>query len=324
MSDYTEYLKKIKAAESGGNKYAKNPFPKQTASGIFQFTKGTWQDLGFDWKDRYDENKQYEAVNKFTNLNANYFKKNFKKEPTHADLYGMHWLGAAGYKKLYNADENASISEVMSDNEIAVNPTYTKNKNGSLKTVAEVRAILKGKTGEGVTPSTQLSPQEQPQAGYVGMLPNGLPDVYGQPYVAEEKVKEEETAEAPKRTDNANKLGFVADYEELAKQYEQQLQAQQKPILQQEIVEGVQYQPIQQNFQEGGIKIDPQGYWNPDNEGKPVIIPSPHIDMQNVSFPVLGTSLETGEQRLMTTNNKYFFANTKNVLEEPLKNYEKK
>ena len=123
MSDYTEYLKKIKAAESGGNKYAKNPFPKQTASGIFQFTKGTWQDLGFDWKDRYDENKQYEAVNKFTNLNANYFKKNFKKEPTHADLYGMHWLGAAGYKKLYNADENASISEVMSDNEIAVNPT---------------------------------------------------------------------------------------------------------------------------------------------------------------------------------------------------------
>ena len=46
--------------------------------------------------------------------------------------------------------------------------------------------------------------------------------------------------------------------------------------------------------------------------------------MQNVSFPVLGTSLETGEQKLMTTNNKYFFANTKNVLEEPLKNYEKK
>ena len=172
--------------------------------------------------------------------------------------------------------------------------------------------------------NSQTTPQEQPQAGYVGMLPNGLPDVYGQPYVAEEKVKEEETAEAPKRTDNANKLGFVADYEELAKQYEQQLQAQQKPILQQEIVEGVQYQPIQQNFQEGGIKIDPQGYWNPDNEGKPVIIPSPHIDMQNVSFPVLGTSLETGEQRLMTTNNKYFFANTKNVLEEPLKNYEKK
>jgi len=184
----------------------------------------------------------------------------------------------------------------------------------------KVKSIL-GTLGTAGLSSESNQTQE---AGYVGMLPNGLPDVYGQPYVAEEKVKEEETAEAPKRTDNANKLGFVADYEELAKQYEQQLQAQQKPILQQEIVEGVQYQPIQQNFQEGGIKIDPQGYWNPDNEGKPVIIPSPHIDMQNVSFPVLGTSLETGEQRLMTTNNKYFFANTKNVLEEPLKNYEKK
>lgn len=171
--------------------------------------------------------------------------------------------------------------------------------------------------------SNQVSSQEQPQAGYVGMLPNGLPDVYGQPYVAEEKVKEE-TAEAPKRTDNANKLGFVADYEELSKQYEQQLQAQQKPILQQEIVEGVQYQPLQQNFQEGGIKIDPQGYWNPDNEGKPVIIPSPSITTKGINYPIYGKSLETNEVKLMTPNNNYFFANTKNVLETPLKNYEKK
>ena len=286
--------------------------------------------------------------------------------------------------------------------------------------------------------------EEQHQAGYVGMLPNGLPDVYGQPYVAEEKVKEEETAEAPKRTDNANKLGFVADYEELAKQYEQQLQAQQKPILQQEIVEGVQYQPIQQNFQEGGtkkkalktadkvaeasfigkmldfipgaetvydikniisglgegdykkigantvgallpgvsgkafeavaedwlpetpeiekkkmkfnnntspakrqeylkkygagylnnsqfikevlnkyqdggIKTDPQGYWNPDNEGKPVIIPSNRISMKNVDFSVLGIA-DTGEMKIMMPGFDYFFSGAKKVTEIPLKN----
>lgn len=385
--------------------------------------------------------------------------------------------------------------------------------------------------------NNQTTSQEQPQAGYVGMLPNGLPDVYGQPYVAEEETKTE-TVEAPKRTDNANKLGFVADYEELSKQYEQQLQAQQKPILQQEIIEGVQYQPLQQNFQEGGtknkvlkttdkvaeasfigkmldyipgaetvydikniisglgegdykkigantvgallpgvsgkafeavaedwlpetpeiekkkmrfnintspakrqeylkkygagylnnpqfikevlnkyqdggtnaqpifkrkgvrknedgtesthlmtyaesngkyyayptlfqkddeswyelndknnwealkeakrkgeyyifdteegakkyaegswkenklkdggIKIDPQGYWNPDNEGKPVIIPSPEITMRGVDYPIYGKSIETGEVKLMTPNNNYFFANTQNVLEQPI------
>jgi hypothetical protein len=165
--------------------------------------------------------------------------------------------------------------------------------------------------------SSQTTPQEQPQAGYIGMLPNGLPDVYGQPYVAEEETKTE-TVEAPKRTENANKLGFVADYEELSKQYEQQLQAQQNPIIQQEIVEGVQYQPIQQNFQEGGIKIDPQGYWNPNNEGKPVIIPSPEITMKGIDYPIYGKSLETGEVKLMTPNNEYFFANTQNVLEQPV------
>lgn len=188
---------------------------------------------------------------------------------------------------------------------------------------SKIKSILGTLGASGLSSdNNQTIPQEQPQAGYVGMLPNGLPEVYGQPYVAEEETKAEETAEAPKRTENANKLGFVADYEELSKQYEQQLQAQQKPIIQQEIVEGVEYQPLQQNFQEGGIKIDPQGYWNPNNEGKPVIIPSPHIDMRGVNYPIYGKSLETNEVKLMTPNNKYFFANTKNVLETPI--YEKK
>jgi hypothetical protein len=162
--------------------------------------------------------------------------------------------------------------------------------------------------------------QEEVKKDYVGMLPNELPEVYGQPYAAAEKTKEEK--EVPKRTENANKLGFVADYEELSKQYEQQLQAPQRPFIQQEIVEGVQYQPIQQNFQEGGIKTDPQGYWNPDNEGKPVIIPSPSISMKDIDYPIYGKSLETGEVKLMTPNNNYFFANTQNVLEQPI--YEKK
>lgn len=161
----------------------------------------------------------------------------------------------------------------------------------------------------------QTFPQEQTQTGYIGMLPTELPEVYGQPYIAEEESKEE----SPKRTDNANKLGFVADYEELSKQYEQQLQVQQKPLIQQEIVEGVQYQPLEQSFKNGGIKVDSQGYWNPANEGKPVIIPSPQITMKGIDYPIYGKSLETGEVKLMTPNNDYFFANTQNVLEQPVK-----
>ena len=312
-----EIKDKISKVESGNNYKAVNK--ASNASGKYQFVRSTWEGLGYNWENRFDEKLQEEAMAKLTALNKNTFVSKFKTEPTDSDLYGMHFLGTAGYSKVKQADPNTPISELIKGQAYNLNKNVFE-KNGRPITVSEFNGWLTKKIGTGVS---QVGSQEQPQAGYIGMLPNGLPEVYGQPYVAEEETKTE-TAEAPKRTDNANKLGFVADYEELAKQYEQQLQAQQKPILQQEIVEGVQYQPIQQNFQEGGIKIDPQGYWNPDNEGKPVIIPSPHIDMQNVSFPVLGTSLETGEQRLMTTNNKYFFANTKNVLEEPLKNYEKK
>jgi hypothetical protein len=139
---------------------------------------------------------------------------------------------------------------------------YIKNVGEHKKRRDKFYSQISGEpyTEQQYTESSQTTPQEQPQAGYVGMLPNGLPEVYGQPYVVEEETKTE-TVEAPKRTENANKLGFVADYEELSKQYEQQLQAQQNPIIQQEIVEGVQYQPIQQNFQEGGYFFQKGGTW---------------------------------------------------------------
>lgn len=310
-----EIKDKISKVESGNNYKAVNK--ASNATGRYQFVKSTWEGLGYNWADRFDANLQEEAMAKLTALNKNAFVSKFKTEPTDSDLYGMHFLGTAGYSKVKQADPNTPISELIKGQAYNLNKNVFE-KNGRPITVSEFNGWLTKKMG---TEVSQTTSQEQPQTGYVGMLPNGLPEVYGQPYVAEEETKTE-TAEAPKRTDNANKLGFVADYEELSKQYEQQLQAQQKPILQQEIVEGVQYQPIQQNFQDGGIKIDPQGYWNPDNEGKPVIIPSPEITMKGVDYPIYGKSLETGEVKLMTPNNNYFFANTQNVLETPI--YEKK
>lgn len=314
-----EIKDKISKVESGNNYKAVNK--ASNASGKYQFVRQTWEGLGYNWADRFNPQLQEEAMAKLTALNKNAFVSKFKTDPTDSDLYGMHFLGTAGYSKVKQADPNTPISELIKGQAYNLNKNVFE-KNGRPITVAEFNGWLTKKMGTGVSQvNSQTIPQEQPQAGYVGMLPNGLPEVYGQPYVAEEETKTE-TAEAPKRTDNANKLGFVADYEELAKQYEQQLQAQQKPLIQQEIVEGVEYQPLQQNFQEGGIKIDPQGYWNPDNEGKPVIIPSSSITTKGVNYPIYGKSLETGEVKLMTPNNEYFFANTKNVLETPI--YEKK
>ena len=158
-NNYEEYFRRIRAAESGGNKYAKNPFKGQTASGIYQFTKGTFEGLGYDWKDRFDNNIQTQAAVKFTKQNEDYLKKRLGIKPNYADLYGAHFLGAAGYAKLYRTSNNLPISSVMSQDEIDVNPSYTKNKDGSLKTVGEVKAILAKKTG--VASTAQLEEEQE-------------------------------------------------------------------------------------------------------------------------------------------------------------------
>lgn len=72
-------------------------------------------------------------------------------------------------------------------------------------------------------------------------------------------------------------------------------------------------------MQEGGqIPISKNGVF--DTNGNPVIVPSNQITMQGVNYPILGISQETGEQKVMMPNvENYFFKDTKNVLEIPLK-----
>lgn len=70
--------------------------------------------------------------------------------------------------------------------------------------------------------------------------------------------------------------------------------------------------------QDGGeIPISSRGMYEFKNEN--VIVPtSGMITMKNIPHNILGTSLETGETKLMTPNNKYFFKDTQTVLETPL------
>jgi hypothetical protein len=122
--DYRKYLSKIRTAESSGDDYATNP---HGAAGRYQFLPSTWTNMGYNIKDIYNPKLQEEAVNKFTNWNANYLKKRLGIEPTDADLYGAHFLGAAGYSQLYQTPNNAPISTVMSPREISSNP-FVKGK----------------------------------------------------------------------------------------------------------------------------------------------------------------------------------------------------
>lgn len=73
--------------------------------------------------------------------------------------------------------------------------------------------------------------------------------------------------------------------------------------------------PIAKN----GIIQDDNGYWNPDNWGKPVEINSNDITMRGVNQLLMGVSKETGEKKLMVPEKRYTFTDTKHVIELPLK-----
>ena len=60
-------------------------------------------------------------------------------------------------------------------------------------------------------------------------------------------------------------------------------------------------------FQDGGdVPVDPMGYWNPENVGGPVIIPSTDITMEGVDQPLIGIS-DTGDVQYMEPGEDYEF-----------------
>ena len=81
---------------------------------------------------------------------------------------------------------------------------------------------------------------------------------------------------------------------------------------------GATYMASQQNssFKNGGVIKDDMGQWN--HPGEITEINSPDITMQGVSYPVLGISKQTGEQKIMFPGKNYKFANTKQVVEYPM------
>lgn len=73
------------------------------------------------------------------------------------------------------------------------------------------------------------------------------------------------------------------------------------------------------HLREGGnIPSSERGLWDYPNQV--VNVPTDgNITMSNINHPVLGISRETGERKIMLPNYQYFFSNTNNVVEVPLK-----
>lgn len=69
---------------------------------------------------------------------------------------------------------------------------------------------------------------------------------------------------------------------------------------------GLDFKP--KNISQDGseIPVDPMGYWNPENVGNPVIIPSNEITMEGVDQPLIGIS-DTGDVQYMYPGEDYTF-----------------
>ena len=173
---------KIMMAESGGknidNRSGAGGKATSTATGLFQFTKETFEDLvknaksdsplyGKTFED-YKQNTtlQYEAMNVLMEKNSGALSRR-GIETTDANMYLAHFLGAGGAAKALLAGPNAPLTDVMSKKQLDANPSLK-----SMRTVADLQAWADKKMGGGeATPGKTREAAEGallsgPQQGY--------------------------------------------------------------------------------------------------------------------------------------------------------------
>ena len=173
---------KIMMAESGGKNVANQSGAggkaTSTATGLFQFTKGTFEDLvknaktdsplyGKTFED-YKQNTtlQYEAMNVLMEKNAGALSRK-GIATTDANMYLAHFLGAGGATRALTAGPNAPLTDVMSQEQLAANPSLK-----SMRTVADLQAWADKKMGGGEAPTGKTREAAEgallsgPQQGY--------------------------------------------------------------------------------------------------------------------------------------------------------------
>lgn len=120
------YFAATRASESGGNPNAKNP--NSSASGLYQFTDGTWSDLmkkypalGLTADGRMDPVQQELAMQAFTLDNAEILK-NSGVPISGGSLYAAHFLGAGSATRVLTAPPETPMTSLVSSAVIKANP----------------------------------------------------------------------------------------------------------------------------------------------------------------------------------------------------------
>lgn len=143
-----KYLQTIALIESGGDKNAKAG--TSSASGMFQFTEGTWKqmtkEMGKDYskEDRFDPKKAAEVAEYFSKKQKAQIEKSTGREAGMTDMYMAHFLGAGGASKFLKAkDQDPNQSAAALDPAAAkANKNIYYNKEGKERSVQEVYDLM--------------------------------------------------------------------------------------------------------------------------------------------------------------------------------------
>lgn len=142
------YMMAMAEQESGFNPNAKAK--TSSASGLYQFTDGTWNAMVNKYGAQHGITKDMKNDPEAQAIMAGYYAKENKAviekrtgKPANAtDLYLGHFLGGNGAANFLSADKNADASTVVGSKAANANPSIFKNKDGSNRTVQEVRDLF--------------------------------------------------------------------------------------------------------------------------------------------------------------------------------------
>lgn len=114
--DMRKYINTVAAVESSGNPNAKAK--TSSATGLFQFTAGTWRDmtreLGVEYtlEDRKDPEKAKHVMEAFTAKNLEKARNDLQREPTQLEAYLYHFAGRSAPKLIKADPEDLAINHV--------------------------------------------------------------------------------------------------------------------------------------------------------------------------------------------------------------------
>jgi hypothetical protein len=134
-----DYYTRLAQIESGNNPNARAS--TSSASGLYQFTRDTWEGLGYAWSQVFDPVIQNLAIRRFTESNARRLS-GAGIEVNSSNLYAAHFLGAGGAIEVLSSSGSTMLRDIVSPAAIRAN-SFLANMS-----VADFRNWLGRKMGQ--------------------------------------------------------------------------------------------------------------------------------------------------------------------------------